>query len=187
MRDPTPLSQRFDLAYVHRRWWPWRWGLWLSAVLGAAAIAWAAYALATGDDRAFTSGAVSRAHSFIANDCAACHQPDPQRSGYWLPASDAACLSCHVAASHADWHALHPPLPHATGQSLGATMVSSDCAACHMEHRGADHDLTRLDDRLCVQCHGQLDSFGIGSQAARPPRGRTPDFRTMALAGEVTP
>jgi predicted CXXCH cytochrome family protein len=186
MRDPAPLSQRFDLAYVRRRWWPWRWGLGLSVLLGGAAAVWATITLVRGDERAFTSGTVTHAHSFIANDCAACHQPDPQRSGYWLPAADAACIQCHAVAAHPD--------PHAglfTGQEIAGVVMSSNCAACHVEHRGAQHDLKRLDDRFCVQCHGDLDAYEARGawHGPSPHRGgpRRVDFHALAAAKEVTP
>lgn len=165
--DPRPLSERFDLRYVQRRSWPYAQVRWLSF---AAIIAGAAYLAASwwlGDQRAFSSGDLSEPHALFADHCDQCHQPDPDRSGYWLPASDAACLRCHSAPAHPDPHArLYSAGPVRVGDRLADAAMAGNCAACHVEHRGRDHDLSRVDDRFCVQCHRDLRAYAAAANPA---------------------
>lgn len=166
MRDPAPLSQRFDLGYVRRTWWPRRAAWWLSILLCVAAAVAVAGMFTGQDHRAFTSGDISRSHQFIAHDCAACHQPDPQHSGYWLPASDASCIACHQVAAHPDPHGhLYPAQPVGDAAAPGPILVSSGCADCHVEHLGPNHALARVSDAHCTQCHADLDRYSQPSSA----------------------
>jgi predicted CXXCH cytochrome family protein len=159
--DPRPLYERFDLTYVRERSWPY--GLFRSisfvAVIGVSiyltAVWW------TGDRRAYSSGEISEPHALIAEHCERCHQPNLDRPGYWLPASDSACLRCHIAPAHPDPHGLmfasSDPLPAAS--RLAPVQMAANCVACHVEHRGRDYDLKRVPDTFCVQCHRDLQVY----------------------------
>jgi hypothetical protein len=154
-RDPRPLSERFDLRYVRARSWPDVWTVRLSLL--ASAIAGLMMLVASmGNSDPFSPGPVTGFHAMFEHDCRSCHQPDPQRSGYWLPASDAACLKCHKAAAH------EPPAFHAAMAKSSpsgtdpATLMASNCVACHVEHQGREQDISRVRDRACVQCHADL-------------------------------
>ncbi len=157
MIDPRPLHERFDLTYVRRRQWPARWVVPMSVVLAlgiGGVLAWMTW---RGDQRLYTSGPLTTVHAMFGHDCGQCHQPDPARSGYWLPVTDAACLKCHTATAH------HPFAQDAAVQAtmnvsdrLGAHPMAQNCTACHSEHRGQNFDLQRVPDPTCVACHGQL-------------------------------
>lgn len=178
MRDILPLSDRFDLRYIRRRHFP---GTWTRVVSVLAIVAVGGYVAArewSGDRRMFTSGPLTSAHAIFADDCAQCHQPAADaasgggaggggffsRAGsrYWLPAQDAACLRCHVAATHQAHQSMFTGAgAHVPGASAPVVM-SSDCRACHVEHRGADANLSAVADRTCTQCHADLNAFGRG-------------------------
>ena len=151
-RDPRPLSERFDLRYVRARSWPESWTVRLSlATVTLAAVLLLSASMGNSDP--FSPGPVTGFHAMFEHDCRSCHQPDPQRSGYWLPASDAACMKCHKATAH------EPPAFHAA-MSPGvdpSTIMSSNCVTCHVEHQGRHHDISRVSDRACVQCHADLN------------------------------
>ncbi len=151
-RDPRPLSERFDLRYVRARSWPESWTVRLSLATVALAAVLLLFA-SLGNSDPFSPGPVTGFHAMIEHDCRSCHQPDPQRSGYWLPASDAACMKCHKAPAH------EPPAFHAA-MSPGvdpSTIMSSNCVTCHVEHQGRQHDISRVSDRACVHCHADLN------------------------------
>src|SRR5947208_1110246 len=146
--DPRPLSERFDLTYVRRRYWPKRWTHWLT--YGLVIAAGLPIAVVTALDlarpgrtplsyRLYTPGPLSHSHAGFGNDCRQCHQPDPQRSGFWLPVSDQACVKCHDAPAHHPIAAVHPamtvPMMVALGRGrLADAEMSTRCADCHGEH-----------------------------------------------------
>jgi hypothetical protein len=160
MRNIWPLSERFDLKYVRRRHFPdtWTGRLSLGAVLAVGAFV--AYAAISGDERAFSSGALTYAHAMFADDCTQCHAPDPGRVGYWLPAQDSACLRCHVAPLHNPHQSMFRGDATIFTSQVGPVEMSGDCSACHVEHRGADTSLNLVHDRMCIACHRDLSRFG---------------------------
>lgn len=190
--DPRPLSQRFDLTYVRRRQWPYNWMLAVSLVLAMSAGAYLALLSIRGDQRIHSPGDLARVHAMINDNCAACHQPDPDRHGYWLPVSDSACLRCHLAAAHPDPHGRRflGGLREVSDR-LAPIQMSSQCAACHTEHRGRDALLTRVGDQTCVQCHSDLQAYaatpagayaeaaGIANTVTSFDKGH-PEFRIVA-------
>jgi predicted CXXCH cytochrome family protein len=158
--DPRPLSQRFDLTYVHKRQWPFNWIKPLSIVIPIAVGLYLASVAMDHDHRAHSPGPVTHAHEMFENDCGACHQADPEHHGFWLPVQDSACLACHIAAAHPDPHdKLFAGDAMPVSDYLGKVAMSSDCVACHIEHKGREHDLGEIEDRLCVQCHGDLGQY----------------------------
>jgi len=174
MPETRPISERIDLRYVRRRNWPgtWTWGL--SLLLCAALLAAGAgaeifkraegiYAMSI-----YSSGSMTRAHAMFGDDCAQCHAASPHRSGFWLPVQDDLCLKCHevYAATHVrDPHGMSVQscydgdLRQLSGMSE-RVLMSSHCAACHIEHKGPDHDLNKVDDGICTRCHANLERDG---------------------------
>jgi len=110
----------------------WKRSLTLGASLAAAAaliIIWRAsgiHADITAWQQHADPGPLSRVHSQLQGDCAACHTavegPD-----------DSKCIACHANNS-----ALVQRQPTAFHAEI------KDCAQCHIEHQGADADLRRM-------------------------------------------
>lgn len=106
--------------------------LMLAAFLAAAAgivIAWrasGAHASVADWQRHASPGPLSSAHSRLQRDCAACHTSVDGPT-------DAKCIACHVSNT-----ALVQRQPTAFHSEI------KDCAACHIEHQGADADLRNM-------------------------------------------
>jgi hypothetical protein len=168
--DKRPLNQRFDLTYVRQRTWPKRQYQLYSLVLALAALGYVAYAAVVGDQRLYSSGDIARVHAWFADDCAQCHEPDPNRHGYWLAARDESCLKCHVAEAHHPLTAVHPRLMMNVHDRLGPIDMAARCIDCHVEHQGYDHDLNQVSDAACVACHQNLDAYRHSKPAAASPQ-----------------
>ncbi len=173
MAETEPLSQRFDLKYVHRPTMQQRIVRWASLALVVLIGLYFALAGVLQDDRAYSSGPVTQAHASFENNCEHCHRPDPDTTGYWLPAQDEACLRCHVAGAHHGFESAHPDSAMRVSDRLGRVSMSMNCASCHVEHKGRDHNLLHVPDAACVACHGRLDEVRaeIESLEARSPQG----------------
>ena len=169
MRNIWPLSERFDLRYIRKRHFPDTWTGRLSLIAVLVVGAFVAYAAVSGDERAFSSGPLTHAHAMFADDCAQCHQPDPARAGYWLPAQDSACLRCHVAPLHNPHQSLFRGEGMLLSSRAGPMEMSGDCAACHVEHRGPEVNLRHVADQLCINCHKDIARFGRMTTAATAP------------------
>ncbi len=175
MRDFRPLSERFELPYVRRKHFADRWtgrlGL-LAAVIVAGTTAALAFKGAR-DDRAYTAGPLTAAHDMFAQDCQKCHESSEKSGwrGYFQPASDRLCLDCHN--SQATIHADNQIAIFAGGAMPGHPDIrlSSNCAACHIEHRGRYANLSEVPDSFCVRCHEDLAHKGIGPAAPKPGAG----------------
>jgi predicted CXXCH cytochrome family protein len=168
MHDPRPLSERFDLTYVRRRQLSDRWTRPLSLAAVILVVAVAGAVMMQGDFRAFSSGPLTQAHAMFADDCGKCHAPDPDRSGYWLPARDELCLNCHVAPLHNPHQSMFVGLARPVGTEQ--VVMSSNCSTCHVEHLGAEADLSAVSDATCVRCHADLERDGwSGDRAESPP------------------
>ena len=90
---------------------------------------------------AYSSGPLSRSHTFFYNQCSTCHLNlvnGVKTVGFKNNVPDAACLSCHAAPAHHENQTFTPP-----------------CATCHQEHKGALR-LARVPDAHCTQCHADL-------------------------------
>lgn len=158
MQDGRPLSERFDLTYVHRRHFADRWTAPLAILAFLAAPLVLGGLMLTGSHGAYSSGPVTSAHAMFADDCGECHAPDPRRSGFWLPVRDELCLACHDAPLHNPNQSMFVGVHHAIG--VEETVMSSSCSVCHVEHRGRDADLSQVSDQTCVQCHADLRAYG---------------------------
>ena len=97
----------------------------LAVTVVGAGIGFAAW---SGSSRLFRPGAVSAAHSPLADRCGACHAP-------WRGPDDQRCAACHAGPEHQ---------PRA--------VATPGCTSCHLEHRFQPR-LALVEDRLCVDCH----------------------------------
>lgn len=180
MRDISPLSARFDLAYVRRRHYPdtWTRAAALVVVVAVGAIVGAREWL--GDEAMFSSGDVTHAHAVFAHDCAQCHQPAPaapvgaglltKTSGaYWLPVRDDACLRCHSAPRHNARQSMFTGASVVVPGHAATVVMSGDCKACHVEHRGRDANLNEVPDRVCIGCHADMNREGRAQPTAVAP------------------
>jgi Doubled CXXCH motif (Paired_CXXCH_1) len=151
-------AKRITLHYFKQPHVWRRWKLGLAVLAPLLAGAWLLIYAAAGDQRIYTSGPLSTAHTMLATDCGACHQPERAAStglrraeaAFFRNATNEACLTCHDG-----------PLHH-TNQALDLS-----CAHCHVEHKGKIA-LADLNDRLCTQCHAQLTTKD-GSRPAFAP------------------
>lgn len=135
-RTTKKLAQRIDLNYFKRPTALKRAKLWLSVALPALAAIWIASLGVTRDSHVYSSGRLSQAHVVLERQCVACHVPT--LAAFSSRAKDDACLSCHDGPAH-----------HASAQA------SPDCAACHVEHRGAG-SISAVRDQACAACHRDL-------------------------------
>lgn len=186
MKDYRPLSERFDLPYVRRRHFADRWTGRLG-ILGALATAGVMGALAyRGDDRPYTAGPLTAAHDMFASDCRKCHEPksDTGLGGLLMPASDNLCLKCH--SSQATIHADNQAALFAGGVMPGHPDIrlSSNCAACHVEHRGRHANLSDVPDSFCIRCHEDLKAKGMSPPGMKPPLPQT-DESSPTQGGEM--
>ncbi len=151
---------RIDRTYFQRpsRFQKIRRGLLLAAlVAGAAWGAWAAFDA----PRQVATGPVAAVHAKWESDCSACHVPfTPIKDNTFFSsaatrqAMDTKCEACHRGASH------HP-------LQLAAEVGS--CASCHADHRGRDADLSRVADRTCTACHGDIAAHRLVDAPTGPP------------------
>lgn len=184
-RTTKSVAARLDPMY-HRRWQPLRVarGVVVLAIVIGALLWWGSYAL-RGDRTLYSPGPVHSSHAMWGADCTWCHTKAPDGS-FVQTVSDAACLRCHDGAIHhpnqLTLSAFDPhrngsagPRPHgmpATG-SLSAEdrlklmdLRSTNCAACHVEHRGHDALLARADAH-CTQCHANLAADSLNAQVLK--------------------
>jgi hypothetical protein len=145
-RTTKKLAQRIDLNYFKRPTPLKRAKFWLSLLLPLLALVWIAERAISKDSRVYSSGALSKAHAVLEKECAACHTQ--QVNTFSAKAADAACLDCHDGPVH---HASRVP--------------ASDCATCHIEHRGRIN-IAAADNQACARCHMDLKASRIDTQYA---------------------
>jgi predicted CXXCH cytochrome family protein len=138
VRTAKQRAQRIDLNYFKHAHGMKKWRIMLSLALPAAAILWVSAFAAAGSRAPYSAGPVSSAHAFAEMRCEVCHTGAAATAGFRAHTTDSACLTCHDAPKHA---ANQTPEPA--------------CATCHQEHRGRVQ-LAKMDDGLCVECHGDL-------------------------------
>ncbi len=190
MPEIRPISERIDLTYVRKRRWPHTliypltFGLVAVLLLAAAGGELTARVEGIYAHAFYSSGTLTKAHAMFGSDCGACHRAavgDREATAFFLPVLDDACIACHesVSATH------HPHQSRFQGgtRTLGGlaepVLMAGNCAACHIEHRGRDHDLTRLDDGVCVSCHADLK--GKGFAANRPVDAQAPSSHNQPI------
>jgi len=179
MPETRAISERIDLSYVKRKHWPqsamFRWAVTLcgAVLIGAGALE-VGHATETFPAHAYyTSGTIAKAHSMFASNCAACHASDPanpQAVSFALPVSDEKCLDCHetYAVTHHPKQRLYNGRERKVDGYAAPVVMSSNCASCHVDHQGYDHDLNRVSDRVCVQCHEDLAAKGYAPGKGAP-------------------
>jgi len=154
IRTAKQRAQRIDLNYFKHSRGLRRVRIVLSIALPAAAILWIGGVAAARSHRPYSAGPVSRAHAFAEARCEVCHRTVAAgRAGtpasdhavggdrfFRRHATDDACLTCHDAPAHA-----------------ANQTASPSCSTCHRDHRGRV-DLSRTEDRFCVECHGDLQT-----------------------------
>jgi hypothetical protein len=176
-KDQKTISKRIDLHYW-RKAHPLRTArklLVLACILAAAG--WMAYAYASRGERLYNPGHVSVAHAMIEHDCRQCHAPDPTRKGQFVRAvSDSTCMNCHEAPAHAPTQlvrvgkdsknprALAAPAAQPADAHHAGQLVSAQCSACHVEHRGRDA-LAAVSNTHCTQCHTDLNKAVAAGQS----------------------
>lgn len=171
MKDSRPLSDRFDLPYVRRKHFADRWTGRLGFLAAAATVVTVGALQMSADNRPYTAGPLTKAHDMFASDCTLCHQPSIEKGlgGLLMPASDEKCLTCHK--SHAGLHAENQ-LDIFTMSMPGHPNLraSANCALCHSEHNGRDHNLSAVADQICVRCHADLAANGTALRPVAAPR-----------------
>lgn len=197
MKDSRPLSERFDLPYVRKKHFADRWTGRLGFVAAAVTAVTVGAFQMSGDDRPYTAGELTKAHDMFASDCMKCHEASREKGlrGYLMPATDDKCIACHEnqAALHASNQA---DLFTMTMPGHPDLRMSGNCAACHMEHKGRNHDLTVMNDQTCVQCHADLQGQGMRkvvasavpvtkAEAAPEPPAKTEGADPATGAGEA--
>lgn len=119
---------------------------------------------------ALDAGPLSDAHAgFIGTDrCEACHDAHLASGIEWWAKvfenhdNDAQCLQCHTFAGPNQL--AHNRLFPGSDESR-----QPDCAVCHKEHRGPLHDLTKVSDQTCNNCHKvKFESFTEGHPEFAP-------------------
>ncbi len=124
-------------------------------------VAWWLLHQTRSDAAIYSPGRVASVHAALDSNCAACHEGDG-RGGFTRQVSDSACLKCHKDAA-----TVHSPHQSTMIQtiSLGGggehALLSSNCAECHVEHRGHEALLAK-NDSTCLQCHRDVTKFTRG-------------------------
>jgi hypothetical protein len=150
---------RIDRSYFHR---PNRFQIarrWLILAGLALGIAWCAWG-AFDAPLHHAPGPVAAVHAKWESDCNACHVPfSPIKDNTWLStaatrqAMDGKCEACHRGPAH------HP---------LQVAAEVGSCASCHADHRGRGADISRVADRTCTACHGNITAHRIVETAVTP-------------------
>jgi hypothetical protein len=148
-------SQRINIDYYRQKNWLTRSRglLALAAVILAAA--YCVYVYGSGGAMHLSTGPVASAHASFESDCQQCHLDFTPISGDALKFTSAealvrledACQKCHRVSDHFR-DSLTPEF----------AAVDQHCSGCHTDHQGRDHDMVKMSNGKCVQCHGDLPS-----------------------------
>ncbi len=142
--------------YKHQGWKPKS----IAAVVVCVALTCVAAAMYAGRGQAnFSPGPLSAAHAAWDQKCKACHTGlgSVGEQSAQTDVAAASCQQCHQMPAH-----------HANEQ-LSATSPSPNCVGCHLEHRGREASLTRVDDHQCTNCHANLKDHVKPSVASDIP------------------
>ncbi|GAA5511121.1 hypothetical protein [Novipirellula caenicola] len=165
-------SQRIQIDYYRRRGGLHRFRTLCIAVGGIAAVLYACYVVAGSANKSHLStGPVAMAHASFENDCKLCHQdftpissdasslevkPIGVSATKSIQHIETACQKCHQVGNHYR----ETMLPQ-------ATLVDQNCAGCHVDHQGRDHNLVRVANERCVSCHANLSSVCAAAPTVR--------------------
>jgi hypothetical protein len=152
--NPKAFSEWYEQDYFRRRRRPWLLTAVILGTIAVSAVALAATLLSQHGRRAFQAGPLSDPHASLANNCEACHTEPFATARRFLPSnsnvrstSDAACLTCHAAGTHAEHQV----------RFTGANGQAANCAECHREHRGGQ-SIANLSDDHCIACHADTQT-----------------------------
>lgn len=195
VKTPTgkDRSQRIQIDYYKRRTVidSWR----RIGVIGGVLFGglYGCYVMATlPGDRAgnqLSTGPVATVHASFEQECSECHQDftplDPHAPSHWLPLLgvdearsgehlEAACQKCHQVGPH-----------YRSSMHASFASIDQNCASCHSDHQGRDHDLTAMSQRQCSQCHADLSEVVNGEPRYNASvvgfdRSTHGDFRSLA-------
>jgi hypothetical protein len=155
-------AQRIEFDYYKRRDPILRAKVGLSVLALIVALAWWGAGLqvrggrlessAVGNLR-YSKGTLASVHQTWDAKCEACHLPFNSIDAHrWTPpliargGSDHLCQSCHKGPAH-------------SGKQIAGEVKS--CAGCHVDHRGREASLLRLNDTECTTCHANLGSHRL--------------------------
>jgi predicted CXXCH cytochrome family protein len=173
-RKTKAVAQRIDLSYISQPSPLRTLRRVLVIVCALAAAAWGGFALIAKSERIYNPGAVAAVHASFESECWRCHDGGRMAGGrmattaptgetsHWKfskSVSDAACLHCHQGAIHADKQI------SLVSTKDGKPAMSSDCVACHIEHKG-DAAMAGMSDALCLRCHENLSANVAGGSTA---------------------
>jgi hypothetical protein len=180
---PKQIAKRYEdkVEYKNTRT-PWRrLRFWLSFLAIFGGIAAIYFAQDRTPPEFFNTGPLSRHHSRLEHNCAACHKPEPLESGRFVQVLnerfrsgapsfariDQACQTCH---KH---HAFHAP----------NVVENRSCSACHKEHQGPGpmKPVVSLD---CASCHNDPAIMQASAQLGKqmPPE----HFRLNPKVASIT-
>lgn len=115
----------------------------------------------TGSANAIDPGPLSAVHASFTGSagCSACHLAHDAEGYKWLTASfqshdqTGQCLNCHEFDGH-NRTAHNSMYPHQK------SLPQPECASCHTEHKGGNHDISQVRQSTCTNCHETpVDSF----------------------------
>lgn len=146
-------SQRINLDYYRQKNWLTRSRGLLALAAVAVAVGYCFYVFGSGGGTHLSTGPVAFAHASFENDCQQCHLDFTPISGDALKFASAsaldrlenACQKCH----RVDHHFRDKMNPEFAA-------VDQHCSGCHTDHQGREHDMIKMSNTKCVQCHGDL-------------------------------
>jgi len=94
----------------------------------------------------WTTGEISAAHKFFAEDCEVCHQ-EPFKQ-----VTNQTCMSCHSSIEKHANTALFP----------SASFEDNQCQNCHKEHQGNEMATVSSQD-FCIDCHDSIENDELES------------------------
>ncbi len=177
-------SQRIQADYFRRTTWLTRSRALMAGIALVIACLYAFWAIRTGGSQ-FSTGRVAAAHASFENDCHHCHADFTPISGDALQFAsaaslnhiDEACQSCHQVAHHF------------RGQMKPAfAAMDQHCSGCHTDHQGREHDMLRISETKCTQCHANLaatcnaaSTIEVRADITRFGASEHGDFRSLSL------
>ncbi len=163
-------SQRIQIDYYRQRTDLHRFRNLCIAIGLFGALGYAGYVAFAGRGHVST-GPIASVHAAFEDDCQQCHRAlTPISSGgsklsigllgiapeTTVAHVESACQACHPVGDHyrdrmnADWQ-----------------LADRNCAGCHSDHHGRDHDLAAITLQQCVSCHADLASGCAGTPKVR--------------------
>lgn len=118
--------------------------------------------ISDGPPAAWLAGAITAASPERQSGlCLECHAVGTEPMlAHGLPAGELSRLTARMAAAPAGQGPAHGTVPANAPAAEGRALA---CATCHQEHHGLRHDLTRISNQQCQNCHAvTFASFADG-------------------------